>query len=75
LWTIALTGAVLLTTFALIFAVPLYSDELNGYSLLRFPAGFFLAAHGALIGMVVAIFWYSGRQEMIDRKFGAAEDS
>lgn len=74
-WTIGLAGLVLGVVLALVFIVPLFTNTLNTYSLLGFPAGFYIVAQGAVLIMVVLIFWAAGRQETFDRKLGAAEDS
>ena len=75
LWTYALVATVLGAMIALTFVVPIFAEQLNHYSLLRFPAGFYLAAQGAVVIFVVLLFWAMGRQESVDRKFGAAEDN
>lgn len=75
LWTIGLTACVLLTVFALCFVAPIFIDELNAYSLLGFPFGFYLLAQGAFLIFVAVLFSINGRQEDIDRRFGASEDN
>lgn len=51
------------------FVVPL-----NSITILGFPLGFYMASQGSLIAFVVLIFWFSSRQDAIDREFGVAED-
>ncbi|MDP2620498.1 MAG: DUF4212 domain-containing protein [Hyphomicrobiales bacterium] len=51
------------------FAVPL-----NGFTVLGFPLGFYMAAQGSLVAFVVLVFWFAARQDAIDREYGVAED-
>ena len=44
------------------------------WSFLGFPFSFFLAAQGALILMIILVYWSSGRQEKTDRRHGASEE-
>ena len=72
--TLILAAAVLAAAMALTLVAPFFASALNGTSVLRFPLGYFLAAHGAFILFAVLIFWSASRQEALDRRFGAAED-
>lgn len=74
LWTLALTAGVVGLVLILALIVPLFAQTINSYRLLEFPAGYYLAAQGAIVIFVVLIFWAAGRQERLDRKLGAAED-
>jgi len=56
------------------FALQVFGKSLNGFSFLGFPLGYYMSAQGSLIVFVVLIFWFSGRQDAIDREFGVAED-
>jgi len=75
LWTYILAAATLGAMFVLAFVIPLFAEQLNSFNLLRFPAGYYLAAQGTIVILVVLLFWAMGRQEVVDRKFGAAEDN
>ena len=75
LWTAGLAAGVLLTAFILVFILPMFAAQVNSETLLRFPAGFYLAAQGAVLILVAVVFWAAGRQETIDRKLGAAEEN
>lgn len=75
LWTIGLMAAILLSVFLLCFVAPLFTSELNRNEVLRFPFGFYLAAQGSFLVLTALIFWIAGRQEDVDRRLGAAEDS
>lgn len=52
-----------------------FTVELNSQFILRFPLGFYLAAQGAIVIFVVMVFWAIGRQELLDRKYGAGEEN
>ncbi|GAB4226398.1 MAG: hypothetical protein Kow0032_03950 [Methyloligellaceae bacterium] len=56
------------------FLVPVFATTLDAYSVFAFPLGFYLTAQGSIVAFVFLIFWAGGRQEWIDRKFGAAEE-
>jgi putative solute:sodium symporter small subunit len=52
------------------FAVPQLVEPLNIIKLAGFPAGFYAAAQGALIVLVIIAFIVAARQEEIDRQDG-----
>ncbi len=56
------------------YIVHLFVNPLNAIVFLGFPLGFWMAAQGSLIVFVVLIFWFSARQDAIDREFGVAEE-
>ncbi len=60
--------------FVFSFAIHLLAPSLNVIHILGFPFGFYMAAQGSLIVYVVALFWFSKRQNEIDEEFGVAED-
>ncbi len=53
------------------FVVPLNAIKIP---ILDFPLGFYMAAQGSLIAFVVMLFWFSWKQDRIDREHGVAED-
>lgn len=57
------------------FVVHLFARELNDFTFLGFPLGFYMAAQGSLIAFVVIIFWYAKRQNAIDEEHGVAEEN
>lgn len=69
-----------LTTSALIvlglfgFAIHLFAATLNQFTILGFPAGFFMAAQGAPIIFVFLIFRFAHRLRQIDRTSDDAGD-
>lgn len=72
--TSRLMRLVLLLWACLGFGIPLLAPLLNDLTLFGFPLGYLLTAQGILIGFVVLIFWYAGRQNRIDEDFHLAED-
>jgi putative solute:sodium symporter small subunit len=56
------------------FVIHAFVKSLNEIVIAGFPLGFYMAAQGSLIVFVVLIFWFSARQDSIDREFGVAED-
>jgi putative solute:sodium symporter small subunit len=56
------------------FVVHAFVTQLNEIVIAGFPLGFYMAAQGSLIVFVVQIFWFSARQDSIDREYGVAED-
>jgi putative solute:sodium symporter small subunit len=55
------------------FAAPLLVEPLNLIGIGGFPAGFYLAAQGALIAFVIIAFVSAARQDAIDREENAGE--
>lgn len=56
------------------FVIHAFVSSLNQIVILGFPLGYYMAAQGSLIVFVVLIFWFSSKQDSIDREFGVAED-
>jgi putative solute:sodium symporter small subunit len=56
------------------FVIHFFVRSLNETVILGFPLGYYMAAQGSLIVFVILVFWFSGRQDAIDREFGVAED-
>ncbi len=56
------------------FVLPLFTAELNTDTLLSFPLGYFFAAQGVMLVLIVSVYWSGSRQAETDRKFGATED-
>ena len=60
--------------FIFAFVVHWFANELNRFSFLHFPVGFYMAAQGSLVVFVVQLFVFAKQQEKIDRECGVAED-
>jgi putative solute:sodium symporter small subunit len=72
--TKTLTIITLVIWFIFSFVVHWFAHDLNQFSFIGFPLGFYMAAQGSLIVFVVLIFWLANRQNKIDEEFGVAED-
>lgn len=73
-YTFALAGGVCALVAVCAFVLPLFALELNADSVLGFPLGYYFAAQGMMIIVIIAVFWGVGRQSETDRKFGATDD-
>lgn len=56
------------------FGIHIFVHQLNEFTFIGFPLGFYMAAQGSLIIFVVLTFWFSARQDSIDRDHGVAEE-
>ena len=59
---------------AVAFALPLLAPFFNAFKLAGFPLGFYVAAQGSLILLVVQLFMFSSRADVIDEQEGMRED-
>lgn len=64
--TARLTIGALLVTAGLAIGLPLAAEPFNLVRVAGFPLGYYLAAQGALIGLVVLAFVWAARQSRID---------
>jgi len=71
--TSTLTFVVLILWFIFAFIVPWYAKELNAYSFLGFPLGYYMVVQGSLIAFVLLIFIQNWIQDGIDRAAGDGE--
>ena len=65
-----LTILVLVIWFIFSFVVPWYAKELNEFSFLGFPLGYYFIVQGSLIIFVLLIFFQNWRQDAIDDEAG-----
>ena len=56
------------------FVIHMFVNQLNAYTFLGFPLGFYMAAQGSLIAFVVLCTWNAIAQNKIDEEFGVQED-
>jgi putative solute:sodium symporter small subunit len=68
-----LTFTTLAIWFFFSFVIHWFGAELNNFSFLGFPLGFYMAAQGSPIVFVILIIWSVRRQETIDEECGIAE--
>lgn len=69
-----LMWTVLVVWFIFGFGIHFFVRQLNEFTFLGFPLGYYMAAQGSLIVFVVLIFWFAARQNRIDEEYGVAED-
>lgn len=74
LYTSLLAIGAVVVILACVFLLPFLVVELNSGTLLSFPFGYYMAAQGVIIGLIILVYWMAIRQETTDQKFGATED-
>jgi len=72
--TSRLMWIIMILWFIFSFGIHLFAVQLNRFTFLGFPLGFYMAAQGSLIAFVVLCFWNAFAQNKIDEEFGVAED-
>jgi putative solute:sodium symporter small subunit len=60
--------------FIFAFVVHWFAPQLNKFTFLHFPVGFYMAAQGSLVVFVVQLFIFAKQQDNIDREAGVAEE-
>ena len=68
-----ITGILLFIWFVATFVVGWYARELNQFSFIGFPLGFYMAAQGSLIIYVVLIWVYARYMDRLDTEYGVDE--
>lgn len=51
----------------------IYAAELNGFSFMGFPLGFYFAAQGSLVVFLVIVGFYAWYMNRLDRLLGPSE--
>lgn len=69
-----MTAILLLIWLVSTFAVIYFVRELNAFTFLGFPLGFYMTAQGTLAIYVVLVWFYARYMNRLDRKHGVAED-
>ena len=68
-----LTGALLVVWFTVTFVAGYYARELNAFSFLDFPLGFYIFAQGSLIVYLAIVGIYVFVMNRLDRRYGVGE--
>jgi len=68
-----LTIGVLVVWFIFSFVVPWFARELNAFTFIGFPLGYYMIVQGSLIVFVVLIFFQNWKQDQIDDEAGVGE--
>ena len=71
--TRSLTIGVLIVWFIFSFVIPWFARELNAFSFIGFPLGYYMIVQGSLIVFVVLIFFQNWKQDQIDDEAGVGE--
>lgn len=72
--TSALNWVVLILWFIFAFVAPWYAYELDAFTFLGFPLGFYMVVQGSLIAFVLLIFIQNWIQDGIDNAAGYTEE-
>jgi putative solute:sodium symporter small subunit len=72
--TSTLNNIVLLLWFVFAFIMPWYAAELNAYTFIGFPLGYYMVVQGSLIAFVLIIFIQNWIQDKIDNAAGFTEE-
>ena len=72
--TRSLTILVLVIWFIFAFVVPWFAKDLNSFSFIGFPLGYYMIVQGSLIVFVLLIFFQNWRQDAIDDEAGVGEE-
>jgi putative solute:sodium symporter small subunit len=67
------TAILLFIWFVVTFVEGYYARELNNYSFLGFPLGFYMSAQGSLIVYVALIWYYQHYMNKLDIEYGVDE--
>ena len=74
-WTknLVITGILLFIWFVVTFVEAWYARELNSFTFLGFPLGFYMSAQGSLIVYVVLIWIYARYMNNLDKQYDVDE--
>ena len=70
---LVITGILLAIWFVATFVEAWFARELNQFSFLGFPLGFYMSAQGSLVIYVVIIYIYAKYMEKLDKRFDVDE--
>jgi putative solute:sodium symporter small subunit len=70
---LVITAILMVIWFIATFVEAWYARELNGYTFLGFPLGFYMSAQGSLIIYVVIIWFYARYMNKLDEEYDVAE--
>lgn len=71
--TVGLAAITIVLLAVLVLVVPALADRLNTVVVAGFPLGYFMAAQGSLLLVLLLTVWFILRQERLDREGGVAE--
>ena len=71
---LVVTAVLMVIWFIATFVVGWNAKELNNYTFLGFPLGFYMAAQGSLVIYVVIIWFYARYMNRLDERYDVAEE-
>ena len=71
---LAITAILMAIWFLATFVEGWFARDLNNYTFLGFPLGFYMSAQGSLIIYVVIIGFYARYMNRLDQEYGVAEE-
>ena len=71
---LVVTAVLMIIWFVVTFVEGWYARELNQFSFLGFPLGFYMSAQGSLIIYVLIIWFYARYMNRLDVEYGVAEE-
>ena len=71
--TRTLTILVLVLWFIFAFVLPWFAKELDAFSFLGFPLGYYFIVQGSLAAFVIMIWVQNWRQDAIDDEYGVGD--
>ena len=67
------TAVLMVIWFIVTFVEGWYARELNNFTFLGFPFGFYMSAQGSLIIYVIIIWYYARYMNRLDNEYDVAE--
>lgn len=72
--TFRLTLMLLLVWLVVTFGTTWFARDLNAYSFLGFPLGFYMEAQGALLIYLLIIWYYNRKMRQFDAEYGIEQE-
>ena len=72
---LVITAVLMTIWFIVTFVEAWYARDLNNYTFLGFPLGFYMSAQGSLIVYVLIIGFYARYMNRLDEQYGVAEEA
>ena len=69
-----ITAVILAIWFVVTFVAAYFAPQLNAFTFIGFPFGFYMGAQGSLIVYVILIFYYAIRMNKLDREYGVQDE-
>jgi len=73
-YNVKLTTIVMVIWFVVTYVCAFFAKELNSFSFIGFPFGYYMAAQGSLAIFVILIFVYAFKMNKADKDYGVEEE-